>query len=156
MWNGMLIDFGDALRLSEVGYGRGTRPYKGIGVDLGGPNSFINDVESFFWALFWICIYREGPVISNRIVIPFDEWYYLDGPEVAVRKRDVVRDEVEFLRIAEKYFNAYHRPLTPWVNKLRQIVFPNGEPRTELDPSICDAMAEILKEAESDKLVRNE
>ena len=159
MCNGMLIDFEQAVFLTPAHgdvRGRGTRPFKGIDVHLGKPNSFMNDVESFFWVLFWICIYREGSSINNRIVPDFDEWWYLDEADVAARKKGVVRNEADFLRIAEENFNAYHQPLSPWVSKLRQIVFPDGVPRTELDKSISDNMVEILEDAQSDELVRRE
>ncbi|KAK0737995.1 hypothetical protein B0T18DRAFT_296162, partial [Schizothecium vesticola] len=39
----------------------GTITFMAIGALLGEQHSFMHDLESFFWVLFWICIHRNGP-----------------------------------------------------------------------------------------------
>ncbi|KAK3934817.1 hypothetical protein QBC46DRAFT_358716 [Diplogelasinospora grovesii] len=39
----------------------GTRAFMAIGPLLGEQHSFMHDLESFFWVLFWICIHCDGP-----------------------------------------------------------------------------------------------
>lgn len=38
----------------------GTKVFMAIGALLGEDHSFMHDLESFFWVLFWICIHYEG------------------------------------------------------------------------------------------------
>jgi len=56
-----------------------------IGSLLGENHSFMHDLESFFWVLFWICIYYDGPDRS-RVVPQFDKWNYADMEELAKLK----------------------------------------------------------------------
>lgn len=37
----------------------GTRAFMAIGVLLDKKHSFLHDIESFFWMLFWICIHYD-------------------------------------------------------------------------------------------------
>ncbi|KAH6988698.1 hypothetical protein EDB80DRAFT_555094, partial [Ilyonectria destructans] len=39
----------------------GTRAFMAIGALLGEQHSFMHDLGSFFWVLFWICIHYNGP-----------------------------------------------------------------------------------------------
>ena len=38
----------------------GTMVFMAIGALLGEPPSFMHDLESLFWVLFWICIHYNG------------------------------------------------------------------------------------------------
>jgi hypothetical protein len=116
----------------------------------------MHDLESFFWVLFWICIYREGSTINDRIVLRFEKWWYMDNEELIDAKQEVVHDEDEFLRIAEENFTTYHKPLTPCLNRLRKAVFPRGEKRNGSDMRLYHDMQEILGEAQTDPRVRHE
>ncbi len=63
---GFLIDLDLAIYEQRVGASRakgktGTRAFMAIGALLGEQHSFMHDLESFFWVLFWICIHYEGP-----------------------------------------------------------------------------------------------
>ncbi|KAK1634897.1 hypothetical protein BDP81DRAFT_301467, partial [Colletotrichum phormii] len=53
----------------------GTRAFMAIGALLGEQHSFMHDLESFFWVLFWICIHYHG---DGEDVGPteFDNWNY--------------------------------------------------------------------------------
>jgi Fungal protein kinase len=96
-----------------------------IGVLRGEQNSFMYDLESFFWVLFWICLHRESSSIKTRIIPQFEEWWYLDLGALVQRKLEVIRNEDYFLRISEEHCGAYHNPMIPWVNRLRKVVFPD-------------------------------
>ena len=39
----------------------GTRAFMAIGALYGEKHTFMHDLESFFWVLFWICIHYNGP-----------------------------------------------------------------------------------------------
>ncbi|EJT78554.1 hypothetical protein GGTG_03654 [Gaeumannomyces tritici R3-111a-1] len=55
----------------------GTRVFMASGALLGEQHSFMHDLESFFWVLFWICIHYDNHG-NGRVVEPFDGWNYLD------------------------------------------------------------------------------
>lgn len=46
----------------------GIRAFMAIGVLLGEQHSFMHDLESFFWVLFWICIHYDRP--GRERVVP--------------------------------------------------------------------------------------
>ena len=55
-----------------------------------------------------------------------EKWAYVDTEELAKTKKGVVGDEGDFLKTMEEYFTAYFKPLAPYVNRLRRVVFPGG------------------------------
>lgn len=65
-WPSFLIDLDLAIREErEVASGArrktGTKAFMAIGALLEKPHSFMHDLESFFYVLFWICIHYNGP-----------------------------------------------------------------------------------------------
>ncbi|KMU75272.1 hypothetical protein CISG_04691 [Coccidioides immitis RMSCC 3703] len=59
-WRSFLIDLDLAIRAQRDGFSgargkTGTRAFMAIGVLYGEKHSFMHDLESFFWVLFWIC-----------------------------------------------------------------------------------------------------
>ena len=105
----------------------GTRAFMAVGLLLGDEHSFMHDLESFFWVLFWICNHHNGPNRLKSKVHPyFDEWNYPDTETLATNKKGVMDDEGDFLLHTEKHFTPYFRPVAPWVNRLRKVVFPNN------------------------------
>jgi hypothetical protein len=85
----------------------------------------MHDLESFFWVLFWICIHCDGPG-ESIVVARFDKWNYANAEEPARLKKGEISDEGDFIQAAEENFTPYYKPMVPWVNKLRKVVFPNG------------------------------
>ena len=67
-----------------------------IGVLLGEKHSFMHDLESFFWVLFWICIHYNGPNEKGKVVSGFEKWNYVDMGELAKLKLGTVSDEEIF------------------------------------------------------------
>ncbi|WVO16474.1 hypothetical protein L204_104151 [Cryptococcus depauperatus] len=64
--NAFLIDLDLAIKVSRITASgakgiTGTRAFMAIGVLWGHEHSFMHDLESFFWVLFWICIHYDGP-----------------------------------------------------------------------------------------------
>ncbi|KAH6972559.1 hypothetical protein EDB80DRAFT_361154 [Ilyonectria destructans] len=90
-WPSFLIDLDLAVREQrEVVSGAkgktGTRAFMAIGVLLGEQHSFMHDLESFFWVLFWICIHYHGPD-ESRVIAEFDQWNYISMKLLAKEKR---------------------------------------------------------------------
>ncbi|KAI2470765.1 hypothetical protein F4781DRAFT_430153 [Annulohypoxylon bovei var. microspora] len=160
MGNGMLIDFDRSVFLTGDGPSGvrnvGTRPFKAINVLLGEENSFMHDLESFFWVLFWICIYCENFTLKNIIVLRFEKWWYKDWQELAHEKQSIVRSEEDFIETAEENFTPYHKPLIPCLNKLREVVFPGGCARQGRDMSLYDSMMAVLDEGQKHPQVQED
>jgi Fungal protein kinase len=123
-----------------------------IGVLLGEKHSFMLDLESFFWVLFWICIHYDGPN-RERIVPRFEKWNYVDMEELARIKKGEIDDESDFLESAKENFTAYYQPLIPWVNRMRRVVFPGGARWKKPDPTLYLGMKEIFQAARKDPKV---
>src|SRR5437868_12777836 len=82
----------------------GTRAFMAIGALYGEKHTFMHDLESFFWVLFWICIHYSGPNESSRVVPKFEKWNYVDTEELAEIKKEIVDHEGDFIKeITEKF-----------------------------------------------------
>jgi hypothetical protein len=153
-WPAFLIDLDLAIKeereqASGARGKTGTRAFMAIGVLLDDEqHSFMHDLESFFWVLFWICIHYDGR--QERVVPRFDKWNYLDAEELADSKKGVVVDERDFLKTAQTNFTSYYQPLIPYVNRLRRKVFPNGERWRDPSPQLYLDMKKILRAAQSE------
>ncbi|KAI1357204.1 hypothetical protein F5Y08DRAFT_334033 [Xylaria arbuscula] len=130
----------------------GTRAFMAIGILMGDDHTFMDDLESFFWVFFWICIHYDG-CGQGRVVSEFDEWNDAGTAKLATLKKGVIDEEENFLNIAEKNFASYYRPLIPWVNKLRRVVFPNGRRWQQVDDKLYSQMRQILNDAQNDPQV---
>ncbi|KAH7011997.1 hypothetical protein B0J12DRAFT_778670, partial [Macrophomina phaseolina] len=127
-WTSFLIDLDLAVDKEREGVSgargmTGTRAFMAIGVLLEETHSFMHDLESFFWVLFWICIHYNGPN-EERVVPRFEKWNYVDTEELAGMKLGIVADEGIFHKTIKEHFTEYYQPLIPWVNRLRREVFP--------------------------------
>ncbi|KAK4095776.1 hypothetical protein N658DRAFT_570173 [Parathielavia hyrcaniae] len=148
---GFLIDLDLAVKEQRVSASgakgkTGTRAFMAIGALLGEQHSFMHDLESFFWVLFWICIHCDGPG-EGKVVAEFDKWNYANTEELAKLKLGTVSDEDIFRKTMEEFFTEYYQPLLPWVNKLRKAVFPAGGRWKREDSGLYARMREILGEA---------
>ena len=79
-------------------------------------HSFMHDLESFFWVLFWICIHYDGPN-KGRVVPQFEEWNYMSTEQHAKVKKGEVVYERDFFKDAEAMFTPHYQPLIPYVNR---------------------------------------
>ncbi|KAF3762441.1 hypothetical protein M406DRAFT_263277 [Cryphonectria parasitica EP155] len=154
-WPSFLIDLDLAIReprgnASGAKGKTGTRAFMAIGALLGEQHSFMHDLESFFWVLFWICIHygAEGQLVG---AVGFDDWNYDHDDRLVASKKGLIDDEEDFLQQAGKNFSSYYQPLIPWVNRLRRKVFPNGGRWKRLEPELYSSMTMILREAREDE-----
>ncbi|CAG7999365.1 unnamed protein product [Penicillium salamii] len=150
-WPSFLIDLDLAIREQRDGAtganGKtGTRAFMAIGSLLGEKHSFMHDLESFFWVIFWICVHYEGPG-KGKVVARFDKWNFVDTEELASTKKGEISDETDFVRSANEYFTEYYQPLVPCVNALRKVVFPQGRRWVKEDLGLYDMMKEIVRGA---------
>jgi hypothetical protein len=153
-WSAFLTDLDLAVKEQRDEFSgargkTGTRAFMAIGVLLGEKHSFMHDLESFFWVLFWICIHYDGPN-NERVTIRFDKWNYVDTEELAGMKLGVVADEAIFQKIASEYFTRHYEPLIPLANRLRRVVFPNGGRWKIEDPDLYFKMKKVLQTARKD------
>ncbi|KAL2168265.1 hypothetical protein VTG60DRAFT_233 [Thermothelomyces hinnuleus] len=99
----------------------GTWAFMAVGALQGELHSFIHDLESFFWVLFWIYIHFDGPK-KDRVVPRFDKWNYVDTDEraedLAGMKLIVMSKEEMFMKTTTNYFTQYYQPLVPLMNSL--------------------------------------
>ncbi|CAI0652176.1 unnamed protein product [Colletotrichum noveboracense] len=156
-WPAFLIDLDLAIwEPREAASGAkgktGTRAFMAIGALLGEQHSFMHDLESFFWVLFWICIHYDA---NGKDIGPteFDSWNYETDNKLILSKVGTIGDESLFLKIAADNFTPYHQPLMGWVNKLRKRVFPSDERWKKLDPELYSSMKRILNDAQEDPKV---
>ncbi|KAH6838333.1 hypothetical protein B0I37DRAFT_449739 [Chaetomium sp. MPI-CAGE-AT-0009] len=157
---GFLIDFDLAISEQRIGtsgatgyWKIGTWPFMAVGALRGEQRSFMHDLESFFWVLFWICVHFDGPK-KDRVVSRFDKWRYIDtdkrAEDLAGLKLVIVSKEDMFMETATEYFTPYYQPLVPLMNSLREVVFPGDRPWKMEDEGLYCRMREIIrKERES-------
>ena len=156
-WRAFLTDLDLAIKEQRDGFSgargkTGTRAFMAIGVLLGEKHSFMHDLESFFWVLFWICIHYDGPNVE-RVVPRFEKWNYVDMEELARIKKGEVDDEGDFLQSAEENFTIHYQPLVPWLNRLRRAVFPGGARWKRPNKGLYRDMKAILKAAQKEPKV---
>jgi hypothetical protein len=144
-----LIDLDLAIKAQREGASgakekTGTRAFMAIGVLLGEQHSFMHDLESFFWVLFWICIHYSRPD-ESRVVPRFEKWNYVDTEELAGMKLGVVAKEAIFMKTITDNFTLYYEPLIPLLNGMRKIVFPRDKPWEREDEKLFSRMREIIR-----------
>ena len=131
----------------------GTRAFMAIGVLEDEPHSFMHDLESFFWVLFWICIHYEGPgkEVQNK---DFDKWNYMSASELAAAKSYLVV-KAKWFSIATAKFTKYYKPLAPWMEELRKVIFTDGWGWGKEDEDLYFQVKGILSAAQ-DKMEEEE
>ena len=78
--DGFLIDLDLAVKIdrnsaSGAPSKTGTKVFMAIGALYGEEHSFMHDLESFFWVLFWACIHCTGPGGQRRLS-KFQAWNF--------------------------------------------------------------------------------
>lgn len=151
---GFLIDLDLAIKEERVGVSgakgkTGTRAFMAIGALLDEQHSFMHDLESFFWVLFWICIYCDGPG-KGKVVTQFDKWNYADTEELAKLKLGTVAKEAIFMKTIRDNFTPCYAPLIPLLNRLREVVSPKDKPWEREDEKLYAQMRDILRRGTED------
>ncbi|KAH7111261.1 hypothetical protein B0J11DRAFT_192449 [Dendryphion nanum] len=160
-WPAFLIDLDLAIKVprdkSSGAHGKtGTLAFMAIGIlHDDEPHSFMHDLESFFWVLFWICIHYDGP--RGRVVPQFEKWNYADPEELAKLKLGTISDDAIFRKTIQENFTEHYQPLIPYVNRLRVKVFPDGGRWRNENLKLPAEMREIIRIAqEESKRLENE
>ncbi|UKZ74027.1 hypothetical protein TrVFT333_001681 [Trichoderma virens FT-333] len=122
-----------------------TRAFMAIGVLLGKQHSFMHDIESFFWVLFWLCIHSNGPDTKGKVIPEFEQWNFLRVDVLARAKLGTVCSEEVFMVTASDDFTPYYRELIPLLNELRQVAFPGGRFWSREDEELYSRMREVLR-----------
>ena len=154
-WPAFLVDLDLAINEQrEASSGArvktGTRAFMAIGVLLDDEqHSFMHDLESFFWVLFWVCIHYDGPG-KDIGSTDFECWNYETSGKLAELKKGLISDERDFLNTIEAGFTTYYKPLAPCVNRLRKKVFPGGGRWRVPDTELYLEMKTILRGARDD------
>ncbi|KAH0550889.1 hypothetical protein GP486_007747 [Trichoglossum hirsutum] len=161
-WPSFLIDLDLAIKEKRIQASgarsiTGTRAFIGIkGLYNKGnrKHSFMDDMESMFWVLYWICIHYNGAYGGKSLVTSrFDTWNFIDAEDLAKLKSGIVVDEEMFIWMMEKDFTDYYKPLIPWVNELRKVVFPDNKAWVKEDKGLYSRMKKVLQEARNDPKV---
>jgi len=127
----------------------GTKVFMAIDILYGKEYSFMHDLESFFWVLFWICIHFIGLGGEARVT-EFKSWNYENTTKLAEIKKEMVVHEGDFIKNITENFSPYYYVLIPWVNRLWKVVFPEGKRRQKKDWILYSQMKEVLRKAQDD------
>ncbi len=131
----------------------GTKIFMAIGALLGEPHSFMHDLESFFWVLFWICIHYDGRnekgEVKRRIVSKYERWNYADIGELADLKKGLIVEEDGFDKTVTG-FTPGCKSLIPCVQELRKHIFPNGKRYLGENKELYSQMKAVLDKARED------
>jgi len=131
----------------------GTKIFMAIGALLGEPYSFMHDLESFFWVLFWICIHYDGRnekgEVKRRIVSKYERWNYTDIGELADLKKGLIVEEDGFDKTVAGFTPGY-KSLIPCVQELRKYIFPNGKRSLGENKELYSQMKVVLDKARED------
>ncbi|KAG6057006.1 hypothetical protein E4U32_005426, partial [Claviceps aff. humidiphila group G2b] len=164
-WPHFLIDLDHAIEMdrhdtSNERTKTGTRAFMAIGLLQGEEHSFLHDLESFFWVLFWTCIHYGKSGKDSRRLPRFAEWNSLDDFDLLLDKQNMVFAYNEFIYIAECDFMPYYKPLIPYVNQLRELlpyvtqlpglVYRNSTRVKKTGLELYSQMINVLREAQED------
>ena len=131
----------------------GTKIFMAIGALRGEPHSFMHDLESFFWVLFWICIHHDGlnkkGEVERRIVPEYEKWNYAGTTELADLKGGLVIEEERFTQ-AITGFTPNCELLIPCVQELRKYIFPDGKRWLGENKELYSQMKAVLDKARED------
>lgn len=156
--DGFLIDYDLAIktssdRASGAPGKTGTKVFMAIGALLSEPHSFMHDLESFFWVLFWICMHYdsldEQGEVKRRIVPEYEKWNYAGTKELANLKRGLVVEEADFDRTIAG-FTPGCKSLIPCVQELRKYTFPDGKRWLGENRELYSQIKAVLDKARED------
>jgi Fungal protein kinase len=128
----------------------GTKVFMSLGALYGDKHTFMHDLESFFWVLFWMCIHFNGPDDAERVVPEYEKWNFVSMNELFNIKSGIISEEDNFLRLANEHFTPYYQPLIGCVNQLRNVVFPDGKRARNENERLYSQMREVLREGRQD------
>ncbi|KAG5990187.1 hypothetical protein E4U52_004875 [Claviceps spartinae] len=98
-----------------------TRAFMAIGILEGEAHTFLHDLESFFWVLFWICIHYGKSGEGSRRSSTYEDWNYVDDKMLAGYKRNLL-SSYKLFEAALEDFVPYYKPLTSYICQLRALL----------------------------------
>ena len=152
--SGFLIDLDLANKTSDdqasgAPSKTGTKIFMAIGALLGEPHSFMHDLESFFWVLFWICIHYDGQdekgKVKRKIVSQYEKWNYAGTEELAKTKAGQISKGI--FDTVDNYFTEHCKPLIPCLKELHTAVFVGGSRWFSEHRELYSDMKRILEKA---------
>ena len=152
--DGFLIDTDLAIKTGSDGVSgapskTGTKVFMAIGALLGDSHSFIHDLESFFWVLFWMCIHYNGRnekgEVQRRIVPRYERWNGLPTADLALRKAGLI--SINLFDTVDRDVSNHCKPLLPCLKELHEAVFPKGRRRLSEYRELYLDMKRILEKA---------
>ncbi|KAG5934139.1 hypothetical protein E4U60_004056 [Claviceps pazoutovae] len=164
-WPHFLIDLDHAIEIdrhdaSNERNKTGTRAFMAIGLLQGAKHSFLHDLESFFWVLFWTCIHYGKSGKDSRISPRLVKWNHLDDFDLLLDKQNMIFAYSDFIYIAERDFMPYYKPLIPYVKQLRELlpyvtqlpglVYRNSIRVKKTGLELYSQMINVLREAQKD------
>ncbi|KAH7025329.1 hypothetical protein B0J12DRAFT_686493 [Macrophomina phaseolina] len=160
--DGFLIDLDLAIKTdrkdaSGAPNRTGTKVFMAIGALYGEDHSFMHDLESFFWLLFWICTHWNGAGLDLS-GSEYDSWNSEPTKKLAREKAGLVLKAADFDVEVEDNFTSYCRPLISCIQQLRKVVFPNGrswDRQEEERRRLYFEMMSVLDEARTDLSTTN-
>ncbi|KAG6241731.1 hypothetical protein E4U24_006016 [Claviceps purpurea] len=170
-WPHFLIDLDHAIEIgrNDASIERaniGTRPFMAIELLKGEEHSFLHDLESFFWVLFWICIHYGKSGKDSRRLSRYDKWNFHDDLILAYSKQNVLYSALDFIAVAERDFMPYYKPLIPYMSRLRALLpyvvqlpakaFSDTEVPENPGVELYSQIIEVLREAQRDPEVQAE
>ncbi len=124
----------------------GTKVFMAIGALRGDSHTFMHDLESFFWVIFWICVHYTGAGQECQDVGNFKDWNYVSTDDLAIFKSGLVLP-IHFKAKLSQYTTNYCRPMIPIVIKLWEEVFPHGQSFDKTDETLYGRMKAVLEKA---------
>ncbi|KAL9097357.1 MAG: hypothetical protein Q9163_006361 [Psora crenata] len=153
--DGFLIDLDLAVDLNRLEASgapgkTGTKVFMAIGALDGDAHSFMHDLESFFWVLFWICVHYTGPGNELQDVGDFQDWNYESTKRLALLKSGLISQEKRFNEEMSVFSTVYCKDLIPCVKELWKIIFPGGKGWTTENYSLYSSVKAVLEKAGKD------
>ncbi|KAG6297773.1 hypothetical protein E4U09_001238 [Claviceps aff. purpurea] len=108
-------------------------------------HSFMHDLESFFWVLFWICINYEASGEQAKPKTIYDAWTM-----ELYRRRCTGKSEGRADCWRRSFHGSTTRCLHGVLQALRQKVFPDGKVQHAPNRELYSEMIEVLREAQED------
>lgn len=127
----------------------GTKIFMAIGALNGDSHTFIHDLKSFFWVIFWICVHYTGAGKESQDVGNFKNWNYMSTDNLATFKIGLV-SPMHFKEKLSHITTNYCRPMIPFVTKLWEEVFPHGQYYYIKDKTLYGRMKAVLEKARED------
>lgn len=152
--DGFLIDLDLAVDISRLKASgapgmTGTKVFMAIGALRGDSHTFMHDLESFFWVIFWICLHYTGAGKEIQDVDDFKNWNYESTNNLALLKSGLV-SPMNFQANLSQLTTNYCRPMIPIVTKLWEEAFPHGQCYYIKDETLYDRMKAVLEKARED------